>query len=255
MNDVVGTVPLNYTFSLQDVANVVGYNNLVDCEANDSAGNFPGGNSDINTLRHYRGYFRGHANMSFSNVNGSILICPYIGKRILILQITSFASSVRPINSPTLNGVAFTQAGNNNGINRSEIWYMLNPPVGTYNLYIPTDGLIAYSLHTIPYINSVSLYSTAFQSGTSTTPSITSTTPTTESILVDNWFWRPYINPIDSTHPPDWMRMSFGYGDQANGARAEQNIGVYAYSNPVSASYQLQSSGVWEVATAVFSIN
>jgi hypothetical protein len=254
MNDIVGTVPFTYTFSLQDVANVVGYNNLVDCEANDSAGSFPGGNSDINTLRHYRGYFRGHAYMSFSNVNDSILICPYIGKRILILQITSFASSVRPINSPTLNGVAFTHAGNNNRINRSEIWYMLNPPVGTYNLYIPTDGLIAYSLHTIPYINSVSLYSTAFQSGTSTTPSITSTTPATESIFVDNWFWTHDVPPTNWVGPPNWMRMTFGYGLDTNGAHAEQNTGVYEYSNPTLASYQLQSSVVWQVATAVFSI-
>jgi hypothetical protein len=253
MSKVIGTIPYTNIFSLQDVANVVGYNNLLDCEAysNYESAIFPGGNANIGTLKHYNGYYRHYAWMTWTSITSSITICPHSDKRILFLQIQGAELPVRTASAPTLNGVSFTQAGNNNGINNVENWYMINPPVGTYNLYIQTDTLIGFELYIVPYINTVSLYSTAYQSGNSNTPLISLSTPSTNSIVLIS---ERHIQAAQVTNRDfdAWFRHSHWATSGSNG-RGE--VGVSTYGNPLTVNYTLEQSASWQIAAAVFSIS
>lgn len=250
MSGKVGTVPNTYTFSLQDVANVVGYNNLSDCEAYDSVGLFPGGNTDNNSLRHFRKFFIDYPLFLFSTGNESITICPYTEKRILILQIATAELQIRPVGTPKLNGVSFTQAGNNNGNYAVEIWYMLNPPAGTYNLYVQANSLIYCNLSMIPYTSSVSLYSTAFNSGNSVSPSVTVTTPATNALVVGNLIVDPSTAINGSIG--NWIRVNWSYGNATGGY---MECDVFTSSSPLTVGYTLTDSRAWKMAVAVFNIS
>lgn len=264
MSEIIGTVPNMNMFSLQDVANVVGHNNLLDCETysdyEDSI--FPGGNGNIGTLKHYNGYYRRYSWMSWTSVTSSVTICPHSNKRILFLQIQGAELPVRTASAPTLNGVPFTQAGNNNGINNVENWYIINPPIGTYDLYIATSTLIFYELCVVPYINTVSLYSTAYQSGSSTSPSISLVTPSTNCIVIVSERHKQSVQVSGGGLYPAWFSHShwayggIGDGNGGNtGADGRGEIGVSTYSNPLTVSYTLEALASWQIAAAVFNIS
>lgn len=107
--------------------------------------------------------------------------------RLILVQISTEATAVSGV---TYNGVALTQATTiTNGGVKSEQWYLIAPPIGTYSVVI--------TLASASYITSgAEIYNTVNQSspigtlqtstGTSTSPSLTLITATDNSLVVDS---------------------------------------------------------------------
>lgn len=75
---------------------------------------------------------------------------PASGVTVLVLTILYAGSTARGGGAPTFNGVEMTQAGTQQKGTTSpecscELWYLLNPPIGSYTVSIPNSGGVALS--------------------------------------------------------------------------------------------------------------
>lgn len=108
--------------------------------------------------------------------------------RLLVVQVSTEAAAT--VSGITYNGVALTQAvTNTNGTLKSEQWYLIAPPVGTYNIIVSvtpnayiTAG--AETLNTVDQSSPIGVTQTA--TGTSLTPSLVLATGTDNSLVIDS---------------------------------------------------------------------
>ena len=73
--------------------------------------------------------------------------------RLLVVMITVGGATTRTGGAPTYNGTALTQASTTTYYATSpeasiEMWYLINPSIGTYNVSIPNNGSLDVSLIT-----------------------------------------------------------------------------------------------------------
>ena len=73
--------------------------------------------------------------------------------RLLVVMITVGGATTRIGGTPTYNGTALTQASTTTYYATSpetniEMWYLINPSIGTYNVSIPNNGSLGVSLIT-----------------------------------------------------------------------------------------------------------
>jgi hypothetical protein len=124
---------------------------------------------------------------------------------VLVLFIAVGSATNRSGGTPTYNGVAMTQGGTTQKAAASpegsmEVWYLLNPPAGTFNFSVPNAGaasIVLSSASFIPPAGKTSGFCAAGGgNGTSTNPTANVTTTDNNCLLVAGVFtgattWAP----------------------------------------------------------------
>lgn len=127
----------------------------------------------------------------------------------------------------TYNGIALTQAiadTSNNGTcnSPSEIWYLLAPPVGTYNVVVTFDGSMGGIYGTAYALKGVKQTSQPDATTANNTPFYFGTYSTIISNAVVNTWVFDFINPISGT-----------ISNPGAGQVAYDNFSSYKPNNPV----------------------
>jgi len=101
----------------------------------------------------------------------TVALTTQAGDSLLVCFISSATTAARTGGSPTWNGVALTQAGTAQAGSaecNSELWYMLNPALGSYNVSVPNTGTKATRVMAAVFTGSPpALFGTPQQTGTS----------------------------------------------------------------------------------------
>ena len=156
-----------------------------------------------------------------------------------------------PITTATYNGVALTKLRsdtNNNDI-RSEIWYLVDPPVGTYNLVFGTGtgvwkaGIVS-SWGNVPIVSTTD--TSAGGSGNSSSPSA-SITPTYEyTLLISSLCSKSARTALGSTQ----ASLGTVQGQSFQNLSASYIVTGGTIATAVSAS--LSSGADWNVSLGTF---
>ena len=119
------------------------------------------------------------------------------GTNLYVLAIVSTYGN-RVVSAPTLNGVALTQAGSLNGSSPVEIWYMINPPIGSFTVAVPNTlyNLVEFGGSCYKSNGTISFYSIG---STSTATSNTSTASVSvpigfKSLIIQNVSISDYLS-------------------------------------------------------------
>jgi len=113
------------------------------------------------------------------------------GATLLVLSLVVAGATTRTGGAPSYNGVAMTQVETTKIATETncEMWYLVNPSIGTYNVSIPNSGGLTLYAITSSY-KAASGYTSALDVSTSGTgvsadPSLTVTTSASGEALVD----------------------------------------------------------------------
>jgi len=108
---------------------------------------------------------------------------------VLILSLCT-VTGLRESGTPTFNGSSFTQVGSYAGTDPIEVWYLLNPSTGTYDISIPnsTTANVQVIASWYSYTGTLSIDSYSLSNGISTTPSATTSTTNNKTSL--------FVNPV-----------------------------------------------------------
>lgn len=159
--------------------------------------------------------------------------------------------------TPTFNSVALTQAGTTQKASAApegsaELWYLLNPPIGTFSLSIPNagGGTITADVATGRSSTSVSYFdSTAGDNNTSTNPTVTISPVGNGTIIFSIVFsgaqtWAPSAQ--DGTIINNQDKGNTGYGTQYK---------LQAAAAPQAMGWTFATSEDWGTVVAAFKSN
>jgi len=126
-----------------------------------STGNFCPKQSELASSALALAYVGSTASIALLSNPVNLTIAVGAGSKLLVVCIKSVQSVYRTYGVPTFNGVAMTQAGSYSGSYYSEIWYLVNPSVGSYQLSIPNSGTVNLQVSSVwySYSGTLSLYS------------------------------------------------------------------------------------------------
>lgn len=249
----VGCVPLDFSYSMQDVANLTGCNDLVSAFSSVSSLLVHLMNPlDDGSLKKWKSSYRNVYSGSLTTYTQTVTVLPYNNKRVLVLTIGS--NAVRIGAAPSLNGVSFTRAGSNQGSYSTEIWYIIDPPVGTFTLIIPKTGgnYFWLFLEAFPYINSASLYSTNFAAGSARYAPLYASAPSGQSSFLISIIIADATSggqSIDSD-TPDWFGIHATYL-----GNFDQGGSVTLLTGALTQTFDIAIARSWECSNAVFSIS
>lgn len=84
---------------------------------------------------------------------GLIAITPTTGATLLVVGITKWDDVERGGGAPTFNGVAMTRVGTveQSSETNIELWYLLDPSIGTFNISVPNTNSDDIALHASVY--------------------------------------------------------------------------------------------------------
>ena len=172
--------------------------------------------------------------------------------KLLVVCIKSPQGGFRTYGIPTINGINLTQVGNYAGVGYSEIWYIVNPPIGLYTLLVPNLSSVNLTVVSSWYSSAspISLYGYSFYSGASLTHGGSISVPSdTEVLLIDSSAIRSY-----GTYKTLWgsssgniifagtLNASFGtltqYSTYNTGINATGSL-TYQYGNALQPWYDL----------------
>lgn len=121
----------------------------------------------------------------------TVSVTPTTGATVLVLSLIMWSTDARTGGAPSFNGVDLTQAGTVAvGVETSsELWYLINPSIGTYNVSIPNVEE-NYCFGMVSTYKAQAGYSTEFDatnkaSGNSDTPTVSVTTTEDGDVIVD----------------------------------------------------------------------